>query len=261
MSKTHLHKLVMVIAGGTYNYDRQEISCRETWANEMVHDRDTKVFFVRGIQAPKTSMSVDQILASKVDVGHDTRTILVHVPDGWAYCSFKQLLALRELSKHYTWDYLVRPNTGSYVNLQVLTKDLERLQKKNLVYSVHNVYAGIHYGSGACFTVTSDLSEKLLMRLEDAVNIQMSNMVADDVLMGWIMGGDIVDAPRIEVNRINPFPGTPTGPYHTPQGTPIGPQVSDDPQTWFDPNVYHYYFGSSQTDKAHYRIHRLFMEQ
>ena len=242
----HLRKLVMVITGGTYNYDRQEISCRETWANPAFHGKDTKVFFVRGIPSPRDSMSVPQILSAKVDLGHETRTVLAHVPDGWAYCTFKQMIALRELSKHYTWDYLVRPNTGSYVNLNLLDETLETLPKKEMVYAVHGQYMGIHYGSGACFTVTSDLSDRLLSAVNQAVHVQMYNMLADDVIMGNIMGGTIHDAPRIEVGRI------------APQGFPIGPQVTDDPSTWFDSSVYHYWFASSQTDKAHYTVHRLF---
>ena len=74
----------------------------------------------------------------------------------------------------------------------------------------------------------------------------MYNMLADDVIMGKIMGGNIIDAPRIEVGRISP------------QGLPMGPQVTDDPSTWFDPKAYHYWFASSQTDKAHYSVHKLF---
>lgn len=258
--KKHLKKLVLVIAGGTKNYDRQEISCRETWASSEAHDCDTKIFFVRGIPSSKHTMSESQILSAKVEVEHDTRTVFAEVPDAWEHCFFKQIVALRELSKYYSWDYLVRPNTGSYINLNILNEDLKKLQTKNLVYSVHNHFMGIHYGSGACFTVTADLSEKLLVKetIEKAIHIQMNNLIADDVLMGMIMGGDIIDAPRIEINRIKLDEGAPSGPYFNPQGTPIGPQVTDDPSTWFDPKVYHYYFASSQTTKAHYRIHKLF---
>lgn len=241
----HLRKLVIVITGGTYNYDRQEISCRETWANPAFHSKDTKVFFVRGLPSPRDSMSVPQILSAKVDIGHETRTVLSLVPDGWAYCSFKQMLALRELSKHYTWDYLVRPNTGSYVNLNLLDEMLDGLPKSDMMFAVRGEFMGIPFGSGSCFTVTSDLSDKLLASVNQAVHIQMNNMISDDVLMSKIMGGTIISAPRIEVGRMSP------------QG-PLGPQVTDDPSTWFDPRVHHYWFASSQTDKAHYAVHRLF---
>lgn len=241
--------MVLVPVGGTYQYDRQEISCRETWANPQFHPKDCKVYFVRGNPAmPKTAKTVDEIIATKVDIDHDTRTIYADVPDAWGYLTFKGMLALVELSKSFSWDYFVRPNSGSYANLNLLSETLKSLPNRNMMYSVPMHYMGVNYGSGACFTVTSDLSDKLLNSLHQAMHTQMHYTIADDVLYGHIMGGKIHAAPRIEVGRIS----------EDGKKTPIGKQVTDDPLSWFDSTCYHYWFASSRTDKAHYAVHKLF---
>lgn len=247
-----ISKMVLVLAGGGPQWDRQEISCRETWANPKFFDRDTLVYFVRGNTAAcfydktitrnddwenhRFGMSTEQILNAKVELDHHTRTIHVDVPDGHAYSMFKFGAALLELRKHYEWDYLVRPNTGSYVNLNVLSEDLKHLPKHNLVFSLPTNHWGIEYGSGACFTITNDLSEKLVQNVPKLIDIGRRTIIPDDAIIGSILMATVVPAMRADVTYDDILEG-------------------DD---WFKPDHHHHYFMSTKDDRLHYHVHRKF---
>lgn len=250
-----IKNMVLVLAGGSYQWDRQEISCRETWANPLYNDPDTVFYFIRGDTAAcfyekgvtkndewfkhRTGMGIDQLKNAKVDIDHDTRTIKVDVPDHHSYSMFKFGLALREVYKHFEWDYLIRPNSGSYVNVNLLSKKLVDLPKEKMVYAVPVNHYGIQYGSGACFTLTADLSRKLNDNLDTLLKIGRETIYPDDAIIGHILSTPVTPASRKDVCYAD-----------------IEDPAKKD--TWFDPDCYHHYFMSTKDDRPHYKVHQKF---
>lgn len=237
-----LKKLVLVLAGGDALYDRQEISCRETWANPSCYGEDTRVFFVRGnpkdeSEEHRLSKTTDELYNSSVVVNELSRTVTVDVPDGTRHLLFKCILAMNALKCRYDWEYFVRPNSGSYVNLNVLDESLNRLPKSKLVYAQENQYNGCKYPSGACFTMTKDLTDLLLQNDRKIIDYQRNTGQYDDVLLGLFLRQDITIAPRIDIT------------YDRMMGT----------TNWFDPSCYHYYFMHSKNENPHYIVHNMFM--
>lgn len=248
-----IKNLVLVLAGGSYAWDRQEIACRETWANPIYNDSDTVFYFIRGNTAAcfyekgvtrndewqkhRTGMSLEQLKSANVNVDHDTRTIEVDVPDHHSYSMFKFGMALRKMRKYYKWKYLVRPNSGSYINMNLLNRDLEKLPKNNLVYAVPVDHYGIRYGSGACFTLSEDLSIKLDNNLESLLKIGRETIFPDDAIIGHIINTSVIPAPRKD----------------TCYSDILDPAKAE---TWFDPNCYHHYFMSTKDCRPHYKVHQ-----
>lgn len=247
-----INKLVLVLAGGGYQWDRQEISCRETWANPTINSEDTKVYFIRGNaaacfydkgverndnwQSHRFGKGLSEIMSSAVDINHDTRTIFVDVPDGHAYSMFKFALALQHIRKHFEWNYLVRPNSGSYVNLNLLDRLLDPLPKNNLVYAQPINYWGIEYGSGSCFTLSSDLSDMLIDNTPTVISYGLQTIMPDDAIIGKVLNKQVTAAVKVDIQ--------------------YNEMVSDD--SWFNPNHYHYWFKSTKDEKPHYLVHRKF---
>jgi hypothetical protein len=251
MSKK-INKMVLVLAGGGYQWDRQEISCRETWANPSINPEDTKVYFIRanaaacfydkGVerndnwQSHRYGKDIHGVMSSRIDVNHDTRTIFVDVADGHAYSMFKFALALQEIRKHFEWNYLVRPNSGSYVNLNVLDMHLDALPKQNLVYAHPINHWGIEYGSGSCFTLSKDLSDVLIANTATTIAYGLQTIMPDDAIIGKILNKPVTHAHKVNVDYNDMMQG----------------------DSWFDPKHHHYWFRSTQDDRPHYIVHKKF---
>jgi len=264
--KNHINKLVLVLAGGNYKWDRQEIACRETWANPLYYPEDTKVYFVRAntdpcaydirmqninSQSPNPfaatpkwkdymrSKSVDEMMNSVVTVDHDTRTIFVDVPDGIAHGLIKLSLAMKAMTKYYTWNYLVRPNTGSYVNLNLLDQYLQVLPKNGLVFGPAGFHENYWYASGSCTTFSKDVTELFNQHCRDMIQTQIDTAGYEDNIYGVYcnkFGFKITGAPKIDVDYSR--------------------MMIDD--QWFHPNCYHYYFVHTKDDRPHHFVHRNF---
>lgn len=277
-----IKRMVLVLAGGSYIYDRQEISCRETWANPRFYDEDTKVYFVRMNVDPKMyerkpernlndvmwvksdefksiskNVNIDEAINYGVTIDHDTRTVFVDGPDGYFMLMIKSMLAIRELRKVYKWDYLTRSITANYINLNLLAGDLDRVfgPAEN---NTRGVYAcinreppghGLIYPSGACFTLSSSLTDDLIECLPDMIRFQKEDPEGrglwDDMTYGMFLGqlgATYRDAPRIGIN-------------------PNDPTTINSSQTWFKPNCYHYLFSDlfgPENVRIHYQVHKLF---
>lgn len=264
--KKHINKLVLVLAGGNYKWDRQEIACRETWANPFYYADDTKVYFVRAntdpcaydmkmqdinSQSPNPfaatpnwknymrSKTVDELLNSAVSVDHITRTIFVDVPDGIVHGLIKLSLAMREMTKYYTWNYLVRPNTGSYVNLNLLDRYLEQLPKTGLVFGPPGFHQNYWYASGSCSTFSHDVTKLFNENCRDMIQMQLDTGGYEDNIYGLYcnkFGFDITGSYKIDVNYAR--------------------MLTDD--RWFNPNCYHYYFVHTKDDRPHHIVHHNF---
>lgn len=262
----NINKLVLVLAGGNYKWDRQEIACRETWANPMFYSTDTKVYFVRAntdpcaynmmmqdinSQSPNPlastpnwenhmrSKTVEQMMNSSVTVDHDTRTVFVDVPDGIKHGLIKLSLAMREMRKHYNWNYLVRPNTGSYVNLNLLDRYLEKLPKTGLVFGPAGFHENYWYASGSCSTFSSDVTDKFIDNCEEMIRVQWETGGYEDNIYGLYtnkFGFSVIGSPKIDVE--------------------YSKMIHD--SSWFDPNCYHYYFLHTKDDRPHHLVHRNF---
>jgi len=270
MTKQHLHKLVLVIAGGNYKWDRQEIACRETWANPLYYSENTKVYFIRANTNPQAydmrmqdinsqspnpflatpnwkeymrSKTIDELMSSEIKIDHDTRTIFVDVPDGIAHGLIKLSLAMKEMSKYYTWDYLVRPNTGSYVNLNLLDDHLKKLPKNKLALGPLGFYNGIlgnyNFCGGSCSVFTSDVTNLFNTNCKEMIQIQLDTGEYEDLIYSLYInkyGFLIYPSLKVDVN------------YNMMMNT-------DD---WFNPNCYHYYFLHTKDDRTHHKVHKKF---
>jgi hypothetical protein len=264
--KTNIHKLVLVLAGGNYKWDRQEIACRETWANPLYYETNTKVYFVRANTDPcaydmrmqdinsqstdplaatpnwkqyMRSKTVKELLSSSVTVDHNTRTIFVDVPDGIKHGLIKLSLAMREMSNHYTWNYLTRPNTGSYVNLNLLDLYLEKLPKKGLVFGPAGFNKTYWYASGSCSTFTSDVTDLFIENCEEMIEMQWETGGYEDNIYGIYtskFGFPVVGSPKIDIDY----------------------QTATSGSSWFDPRVFHYYFLHTKDDRPHHIVHKHF---
>lgn len=248
-----INKLVLVLAGGGYQWDRQEISCRETWANPTINPEDTKVYFIRGNaaacfydkgverndnwQSHRFGKNLTDMMNSSVNINHDTRTIFVDVPDGHAYSMFKFALALKHIREHFEWNYLVRPNSGSYINLNVLDQKLRQLPTETLYFGYPCRHHGLLYASGSCFTVSSDISDLIISKTEQLIFDGISTILPDDALIGKILSEKTLHyADRIDITYDQML-------------------KNDD---WFDSNNYHYWFMSTKDERPHYLIHKKF---
>jgi hypothetical protein len=264
--KQHINKLVLVLAGGNYKWDRQEIACRETWANPFFYRKDTRVYFVRAHTMPcaydknmqdinsqspnpfaatpnwkeyMRSKSIDELLNSKVTVDHDTRTIFCDIPDGIAHGLLKLMLAMREMQKYYSWNYLVRPNTGSYVNLNILDEVLTMLPKEKLIYGFTGFNGKYKFATGSCSTFSDDVCEKFISNIKDMLQMQLDTADYEDNIFGFYtnnFGYDIINAPKIDVTYDR--------------------MVVD--SNWFHPQCYHYYFVHTKDDRPHHLLHKMF---
>ena len=264
--KQHINKLVLVLAGGNYKWDRQEISCRETWANPDFYSKDTKVYFVRANTDPcaydmkmqdfnsqsatplaatpnwknhMRSKSVDEMMNSLVSINHDTRTIFVDVPDGIVHGLIKLMLAMKEMSKYFTWNYLVRPNTGSYVNLNILDQHLSQLPNTNLVYGPPGFTGKYWYASGSCTTFSSDVTGVFIEHSREIIQKQLETGDYEDGILGFYTNQFnyvIIGSRKIDVTYDLML-------------------LYDD---WFDSTCQHYYFVHTKDDRPHYVVHKKF---
>lgn len=267
MQQQKINKLVLVLAGGNYKWDRQEISCRETWANPLYYPTDTKVYFVRANTDPcaydmkmqdinsqsknpfdatpnwKQHMrqkSLEEIMSASVDVDHITRTIFVDVPDGIIHGSLKLMMAMREISKYYSWNYLTRTHSGSYVNLNLLDQQLKLLPSQKLAYGPPGFTGTYWFASGSCTSFSSDVSDLLIENIKTIISIQLSTAGYED---GLVFGSFI--------NKLG-IPVTPSKKIDIDH-----PKMMVD-SSWFDKNCYHYYFIHTKDARPHYIIHKKF---
>ena len=257
--------MVLVLAGGNYKWDRQEISCRETWANPLFYREDTRVYFIRANTMPcayeknmqdinsqspnpfiatpnwkeyMRSKTVDELLNSDVSVDHVTRTIFVDIPDGIAHGLLKLMLAMRKMEEYYEWNYLVRPNTGSYVNLNVLDNDLTMLPKEKLVYGFTGFNGKFRYATGSCSTFSNDVSQKFVSNIKDMIKTQLDTADYEDNIFGFYtnaFGYDVINATKIDVTYDRMMVDS----------------------SWFSPQYYHYYFVHTKDDRPHHVVHRM----
>lgn len=196
---------------------KQLTLCEQTWSNTVL-PKDN-FYFIFGtssneefIKNNKTFKNINkQIINNKIfydvqDV-YDENNFKFNV-------TYKTLLSIRDfLDTSHT--HYVRTHTGSYLNLNILSKYCDQLP-------MHNLYAGVRgkafernetimFCSGACFILSRDVAQKVWDNHEEILDLYKNRIHRqnnlDDVFLGSIIFSKfkipIIELPRIEVRNTN----------------------------------------------------------
>ncbi len=144
---------------GSRSYSDMVKACRNTWADETV-------FSVYG-----NSTATER-------VGH---VIFVETPESRENLLRKTIKGM-ELLLEDEFDYLFRPNCGSYVNIPLLNKFLENKPRERYYDGIMGNVQGVRYASGSCILMSRDVVE-LLVETQDELEYD-GRIMMDDVSIG-----------------------------------------------------------------------------
>ena len=246
---------VSVLANDNGGYAGMVEGCRNTWAKNC--PENTKVYFNYGIRYMNTH---------GIEVPEDMNVIVIepdimvcNAPEAYRFLLQKQIMAFDALLQMDDYDYIVRPNCGSYINLDLLNDFLEdkprtgfycgivnktevnkdTMNAQGLRYNPENFKAlkdlDLEYASGSCMIFSRDVIKYIVDNLQD-LNYDGTEGIMDDVSIGMLLDGkfDLTEGQRVDVNSEQAV------------------------EEKFDPTVYHYYYQSTRNSDLHYKVHELF---
>jgi hypothetical protein len=180
--------LVGVIASKLPEFQR--LICdgqRTTWANHALRPPDTHVLFYYG-ESPSTTVRDDEIYFP--------------LPEGYDYIICKTMAFFEHALKHIPFDYLLRTNCSSYVDLAGLKKHLSDKPRSKYFSAVIGHENGRPFASGAGYVLTPDLVE-LAVKHRQKVDFPHC---PDDVILSNLLqdlGATIIPARRQDFQTLS----------------------------------------------------------
>ena len=128
----------------------------------------------------------------------DKSTIMSAIPDHLSTVGLRTLEAMRLVASHFEFDYLVRTNSSSYLDVKGLSEFLPDKAMAGSVFGLHGTWGRFRYPSGALYVISrSDL-------LEVISNAQQwQHEYIDDVALGLLLhklnpSTQYIDIPRFD---------------------------------------------------------------
>ena len=173
--------------------------------------------------------------------------IIVNITESRATLLKKTILGLEFLLNNYEFDYVFRPNCGSYINLNNLNKYLKDKPLKKYYdgpKSRIDWYENIPYSSGSCMIFSRDVAE-LLVNDKD----NMEYRCIDDTTIAIHLHKNNIS---LYTEKIWSTSGA--DPFRLPVGT------VEELNEKFNKDIYHYYFQHTINPNLIYRCHELTLQ-
>lgn len=96
----------------------------------------------------------------EAQLSNDETSIMSSIPDHLSTVGLRTLDAMRVVANHFEFDYLVRTNSSSYIDVKSLSEFLPEKAMAGSVFGLHGTWGRISYPSGALYVISrSDLLE------------------------------------------------------------------------------------------------------
>lgn len=122
--------------------------------------------------------------------------VLTQVPETYLNTNPKTIAGLRHILDRYDFDYLLRTNTSTYVNRQLLADFVEELPEERYYGGFIGEFGGVRFASGTCTLLSRDAVEMIV------TDPQWEYNIIDDVAIGRSMkraGIDVQPFHRIDL--------------------------------------------------------------
>jgi hypothetical protein len=230
IGKQKMKTVVSILASDGHGWTECVQACRDTWANNP--PKNTEVFYNYGDAfLEKHNMNIPE---GSCALGEDI--IACNAPEQYGFLLLKTILAFETLLSLEDFDYIVRPNCGSYIHLGLLNKYLESQPREKFYGGELGEWNGIEYVSGACMIFSRDVAELLVTNKKD-LHYDGTGGKMDDVAIGEFLATQSIKPIKFGKRVIC---------------------VEDDIEEKFDADAQHHYFSSSRNPKCHYKTHELF---
>lgn len=114
-------------------------------------------------------------------VTHQENRVISGVPETYINTNAKTVAGLRYMLQHFSFDYLLRTNTSTYVNLRLLTEFVKGLPQEGYYGGPVGMADGIEYASGTGMLFSRDIVRLI------ACDPKWEFGVIDDVAVGRCM--------------------------------------------------------------------------
>jgi hypothetical protein len=222
--------IVGVLANDEYGYDKMVSAARDTCYNSSAVPDDVEVFYIyghrKGITIPRNSYRVDDdcFYDDSPEIGYGN--LLRKTISFFEYCYTNK-----------DFDYILRPNCGSYVNLSLL---------KKFIIQNNMPQEKVYFGKGGFCerTQTPFVSGAAMLISRDVVEIIVKNKdfldhrLVDDVALGRLLTQKQVKIASNALRKIVTLPDI----------------INDNSAV--DDECYHYFFNRTREPLCFYEIHK-----
>ena len=218
---------VLAFDGG--GYDKMVEACRETCYSDI--PENVKVFYLyghrQGYPRPHTFTVANDCFYN-------------NSPEGRVMCLDKTIAFFEYCLKNEDFDFLLRANCGSYIDIEKL---LSFIKKHSL--SNHSTYLGIkgfaggtEYASGSAYLLSKELVELIVKNKDKLLTAKHPEFIMDDVSVGRLLFELGVSLNRMSLRTNLKYP--------------------DIEDYDFNKNKYeyHYYFRHTIDPRCFYEVHR-----
>ena len=230
--------IVGILACDEGGYDKMVEAARNTcYSLKMVPD-DTEVFYIyghrTGITIPTDNYKIDEDCFYHDSPEHPSKMNVIK----------KTLSFFEYCYNNKDFDYILRPNCGSYVSLPLLKKHIfqNNFPKEGMYCGITGNHAGIRFVSGACTLISRDIIG-LIVKNKDTI-MSYGRTLMDDVAIGKFL---IHDSKII----------TPHGALR--RGITLSGILSDNFE--INNDCYHYYFLRTRDPRCFHELHKKLKER
>jgi len=171
--------LISVLSLNKEPYIGLEKTIRETWASES--REDVEVIYYYG-DSNEIKLIGDRLFLDS--------------SEGLMGIGYKTLKMYEYVLENFTFDYIFRTNSSSYVNIEKLLDFIENKPKEKFYSGVIGKYGGFNFASGSGYFISKDLVD-LVVRERN----KWDHNLIDDVSLGKLMSENNVKIYR--GNRVN----------------------------------------------------------
>jgi hypothetical protein len=220
---------VLMLSSNDGGYRKMVDACKETWIDNA--PENTKVFYNYG-RGHKDELLKG--LGKDEYVVTEDNEIIVNSSETRENLLKKTIKGFEYLLNQ-DFDYIVRVNCGSYINLNLLNRFLLDKPRTGYYSGVNGLYGSIKYASGACIKMSTDVV-MLLVEKQDELEYD-GNKLMDDVSIGdFLLKNHIKlqnDSQRVD-------------------------STTSELRQLFDKNCYHHYFKHQIDPNAIHLCHKLY---
>lgn len=167
--------IIGVIANDENGYSKMVEACRKTCYSEV--PEDTSVYYIyghrKGVETPETyKMDGDCFYNNS----SESRNNLI----------FKTINFFEYCYNNLEFDYIFRPNCGSYINLDRLRKKIQQnaFPKDEVYLGIEGYFNGIKYAGGSGFLLSKDIVKNIVEWKKEIIYPGMPGFEMDDVSIG-----------------------------------------------------------------------------
>ena len=175
-------------------------SMRARWLNQSfwkeeelegvnAHYLNFELMFIIG-RRPKKSYS--QVFLEEVSQNDDM--YLIDLPESRKILKDKVLFGMKESIKRFDYNFLIKFDHDTFVDLPRLSSGISSLPRENLLTGScrfwiwsENLNRNIHYCSGGAYVLSRDLVEKIAGLSETETNVTLGKQEPEDVYTGYLV--------------------------------------------------------------------------